>query len=636
MNCGVGEELCVAPHEINNLFEYENIERRSTMDDMNNTPAPEQPAAAAPVQPPQQQIPPQQQQIPPPLQQAPLKPPLPHKTTDTLLAALSFITAFLFWRWGAWGGMTGIALTYGLFFVSVTAFAGRHAVRALRWDLLLSGATALALALSFAIYDDPAFYALKLCVVIFLTAWYLCGLYQRTRYSDGSLMALLDIAALLIVWPLKYISTSTRTLFRGGEGRRSQLKLAIIGLVASVPVLIVAATLLSQADAAFQEALRRFLDTIGVTMLQAFLALLLFFPLFSLLFGLTRGEELPGAAPPAEVKGGRLEPVIASSFLGAISLLYLCFLFTQLAYFFNGFRGLLPEEYSAAQYARRGFFELCAVAAINLGLVLLVSGLTRKRESFPRLSAPPLLHPNEPAGSPGTPASEGGFKKLPAAVQALSAFICVFTLLLIATAESKMALYVSLFGMTRMRLRVSLFILLLAFAFVLLLAQLFLRKFAYMKALLAAGCVLILCMSFADIDRVVLRYNMWAYETGRLETLDVAAFDELGDAKIPYLIELAYSEDADMKQEALLQLHDWQMLRGRVPQGFSEYNYTQRKAVRAMEEFLDREDCPLERRKSSLEEIIGDAIREGAVRASKMASERMSEIASEIASARER
>jgi len=300
--------------------------------------------------------------------------------------------------------------------------------------------------------------------------------------------------------------------------------------------------------------------------------------------------------------------MIAASFLGAIAFLYLCYLFTQLAYFFNGFKGLLPEAYTAAAYARRGFFELCAVAAINLGLVLLVSGLTKKRE--------------------GT--------KLPAPVKLLSAFICVFTLLLIITAESKMALYVGLFGMTRMRLMVSLFILLLAFSFVLLLAQLFLRKFAYMKALLAAGCVLILCMSFADIDRAVLRYNMWAYETGRLEAVDVLAFGELGDAKIPYLIELSYSEDAQVKEAALKQLSVWYR---DAPQGLTKYNYTQRRAVRAMEEYLAREDCPLNGyvHKSAFQEGIERAIREGLQTvvdgASAFASERASERASVVASA---
>ena len=564
------------------------------MDEPNNIPIPQ--PEAAPVQSPPQPVgalvPPPQPPFPPtpgkPPQGVahlltpppatppqPVQPALPHKTTDTLLAAVSLVMAFLFFRWGAWGGMTGLAVTYGLFFVAVTAFAGRRAVRVLRWDLLLSGVTALALAFSFAVFDDPAFHMLKLCVIVFLTAWYLCGLYRCARYDNGSLLALLDIAALLLAWPFKYISLGMRTLFKGREGRKSQLKLVLIGLAAALPVLLVAGVLLSNADAAFEAALRRFLDTIGESIVQLLLAAVLFFPLFSLLFGLHRGEELPGEKPPAEAKGGRMEPMIAASFLGAISLLYLCYLLTQLAYFSGGFTGLLPAEYTAAQYARRGFFELCAVAAINLGLLLLVSGVTRKKENG----------------------------KLPAAVQVLSAFVCVFTLVLIAAAESKMALYVSLFGMTRMRLMVALFILLLAFCFVLLLARMFLRRFAYMKALLAAGCVLVLAMSFADVDRVVLKYNMWAYQTGRLETIDVNAFRELDGAKVPYLIKLSYSENMKIREAALDQLWHWETrcswtdgsgeMHWFEPQSFTEYNYTQRQAVRALEVYLAREDCPL-------------------------------------------
>jgi len=193
-----------------------------------------------------------------------------------------------------------------------------------------------------------------------------------------------------------------------------------------------------------------------------------------------------------------------------------------------------------------------------------------------------------------------------------------------------------------MRLMVSLFILLLAFSFVLLLAQLFLARFAYMKALLAAGCALILCMSFADIDRAVLRYNMRAFETGRLETLDAEAFRALGDAKIPYLIELSYSEDEDIKKEALDQLSVWSRRMYDENRRYGarfNYNYTRRRAMRAMLEFLRREDCPLEgyEYKSPFQEAIERAIGgvvEGMVEGiSEFAAERVSERASEIASA---
>ncbi len=46
--------------------------------------------------------------------------------------------------------------------------------------------------------------------------------------------------------------------------------------------------------------------------------------------------------------------------------LYLVFFVTQLQYFTMGFAGQLPQQYTAAEYAREGFFELVRIVAVNL------------------------------------------------------------------------------------------------------------------------------------------------------------------------------------------------------------------------------------------------------------------------------
>ena len=45
---------------------------------------------------------------------------------------------------------------------------------------------------------------------------------------------------------------------------------------------------------------------------------------------------------------------------------------------FGGFMGRLPEGFSVAEYARAGFFELCAVMGINFGLLWMIAGLARQ------------------------------------------------------------------------------------------------------------------------------------------------------------------------------------------------------------------------------------------------------------------
>ena len=530
---------------------------------MNDQQQPQATPAPAPPQAPS--IPPPQWQASPPVYVSPPPKPVvkvdPATPIQQALAVCSLVLAFLFWRWGVWGGFRlGFSLTYALFFLSVTAFGAARAKGGLRlgWKPLLCGATSLGLAATFALYNDPLLQFIAFAAITLLTAWYLMGLYGCARRPEGSLLSLLDAARVLAVLPFRRMQPHLRALFMGKEGKRSKWGPALVGIVTAIPVMAVAGALLASGDAAFSAAMERLWRTLGESVGQLLLAAVFFFPLFNLLFGLDMGPEPQVDAPQPQQKQ-TLDSTATSAFLGAVSGLYLIYLFSQLAYFLDAFSGLRPEGYTYAEYARRGFFELCAVAAINLGLLLLTFSLARKKDDG----------------------------KLPLAVRILSVFICAFTLLLIATAEAKMALYVNYYGMTRMRLMVALFILLLALAFLLLLARLFLRSFGYLTPMLAAACVLLLAMSYADVDRTVLRYNIWAYETGRLQTLDVSAFWELGSAKIPYLIELSKSEDETIRNDALEQLAalaEYPPYYGGET-NWSQWNRTQREAARAMGEF---------------------------------------------------
>jgi len=566
--------------------------------DNTNKPIATEPAAAAPqVSQPEAAVL-QTPTPPPPLSKSAI-PALEHKSADTALAICTLMASFLFWRWGVWGGFRlGFAVTYGLFFAMITAFAGQHAKRALHWNQLLCGGTALGLAAGFALYDDPLFHFILFAAIVCLTAWYLLGLYQSMHYDSGDISTFLDVARVVFLLPFRHIAVGVKTLFGAKEGKRSMGKV-LIGVVAAVPLLVLVGALLASGDEAFHNALTRLAESLGEIAWQLVLAAAFFFPLYSLLFSVHRGLEQEARGKKQEAGKKGLDLTAAVSFLSALSLLYLGYLFTQLAYFFSGFKGLLPEGFSEAQYARRGFFELCAVAALNLLVILVVFALSRRGE----------------AAEQRQPAERRLDKKLPLPLRAVSAFICLFTLVLIATAESKMALYVEQLGMTRLRLQVSLFILLLAFAFLLLLVWIFARRFGYMKLMLAAACALLLCMNYADVDRTVLRYNIWAWETGRLETLDVGAFRELGEAKVPYLIELSKSEDPAVRAQTVSQLYAWLSpyyiglpeggqslllfqsevdLRTYMDQpGWAGWNRTREKAVDAMDAYLNSGECPL-------------------------------------------
>ncbi len=63
-----------------------------------------------------------------------------------------------------------------------------------------------------------------------------------------------------------------------------------------------------------------------------------------------------------------------------ICLLQTFYLVSQIVYFFSAFPGFLPENYTYAEYARRGFLELCAVSLVNLTVIAVVLVFTKHKK----------------------------------------------------------------------------------------------------------------------------------------------------------------------------------------------------------------------------------------------------------------
>ena len=303
-----------------------------------------------------------------------------------------------------------------------------------------------------------------------------------------------------------------------GSVEKRRVGSILLGLLCAGPVLAVLVVLLALSDAAFDGVLQRINAALVLELLlDAGLGTALFLTLFGQSFCLPE-QHAAGQALPSPAHRG-IETAALAAFLGVICGLYVCYLVSQLAYFFSGFAGLLPADYTAAEYARRGFFEMAAISAINLALTGAALQLARRQ-----------------AG------------RLPGVLRGMLAFLSLFSLLLIATAASKLALYIASFGMTRLRVLTALFLLLLAVCFVCVLLRLFLPRFSYGKPLLAATALVILLLSFGNVDGVIARYNLNQWQRGQLTQIDVAALGELNEAAVPTLWTLA-QDDAHPKQQ---------------------------------------------------------------------------------------
>jgi len=158
---------------------------------------------------------------------------------------------------------------------------------------------------------------------------------------------------------------------------------------------------------------------------------------------------------------------------------------------------------------------------------------------------------------------EGG--RVPAAVKALALFLCVFSLILVATALSKMLLYMNRFGLTRQRVRTSVFMLYLAAVLLALGLRLFVKRVPVLRLAVGLGAALLICLSLSNVDGLVARYNVSAWKSGRLDSLDMKTVCELGDGAVPTLVELAACEDGQIaaaaEQELVQRRRDFGLVR---------------------------------------------------------------------------
>lgn len=225
---------------------------------------------------------------------------------------------------------------------------------------------------------------------------------------------------------------------------------------------------------------------------------------------------------------GFINSSAAIAFLSVISLTYVIYLFSQLAYFFSAFSGILPEgyEFTESAYARRGFFEMFAICVINIALISFVN-IFLKRE-------------------------KGG--RVPLALKLLSMFIMMFTTLLLITAAAKMKMCLGIFGLSKNRVLVCAFMLMLLVMIIFYVIHIFAPKISYMQSVIVICSIIFIALSYADVDSTVIRYNIDAYESGKIAILDVNYIDSLSDEAMPYLVELSSSDDKAVAQKARVKI----------------------------------------------------------------------------------
>ena len=333
----------------------------------------------------------------------------------------------------------------------------------------------------------------------------------------------------------------------------------LLGLILSSPLFIFALLMLSY-DASFVELLNNIVSIDISDLAEEVWLVLCTVPVFLYLYlGIISFTDAANIGRFDSTSFSKLRsslnwfsPVTLLSMVIPVLSLYTVFFISQWDYYTMAFHGSLPSGYSYAEYAREGFFQLCAVSAVNLLLMLGCTWFSKLQNNRSKTI-----------------------------LKAITIAISLYSLILILTAASKMYLYIFQYGLTPLRVYSSWAMIVLTVIFILFIAKQFSEKLPLYSLCIMCTALLFLTLCACDPDTRIAEYNTNQFIEGNLDTVDINLLNELGDSAVPSLIRLNdyYNSLTAEQQKQLISEHDFHpekicvnMLRSHYSDRTSELN----------------------------------------------------------------
>lgn len=262
------------------------------------------------------------------------------------------------------------------------------------------------------------------------------------------------------------------------SGKNSIVKYVILGIAVSIPLLVIVIALLSGADVVFEQFTSNIFGDFEFSTLIGILVTALGAMLGSyawIVHFLNKEDYIK------HNNKRTAEPAILITIGIALGLVYVVFCGIQIIYLFAGL-GELPANYTYAQYAREGFFQLLVVCLLNLVLVLI--GVGRFKEST--------------------------------VLKVVLTVITGCTYIMVASSAYRMYLYVAEYQMSLLRIWVLWTLVWLTFMLTGAVINVYKSDFSLFRFCMIATATLYLVFAFARPGYLVAKYNL----SGRYEKVD--------------------------------------------------------------------------------------------------------------------
>ena len=413
-----------------------------------------------------------------------------------LIAAVSLLLGLVF-DWLFYGKQPGISVA--LFSSLILGFTFYFAERFKKpLDMAIAWLTPVVAFFSIMVFVRAN---ASLTVMNIFIVMYLLLVVARLAYLPGQKLRQYGISrylGLMFSTPMNFMSESWQFALglvnsRSAAKPKSTAAPIIRGLLLSVPILALFVVLLSSADLVFKQYVGSLFspsisaETIFRWGLIGFVTSL-FAGAYALIFMPSAEPQVPVASAKKSFGLGVME---SSIILGSVGALFLVFVVVQLAYLFGGSGHIASTGYTYAEYARKGFFELIAVAAISFALILALKKATALRTKSQALT-----------------------------FTWLSSVLTAEVVVIMLSAHMRLNLYEDTYGFTTLRLLSHLFIVWLAVAFGLLIFHIIRghshKHFAF-QLFVSVLCFFAL-INIINPDAFIARQNINRFnDTGKLD-----------------------------------------------------------------------------------------------------------------------
>ena len=457
------------------------------------------------------------------------------ETVDIIMLPVVFILAFLCTKY--YNLNTGVAtlglgatLYIVLYVISVLVYAKLKAVKLNNESIILSILMIL-LAISFTVFYNYSLSIFMQMAMNFMLIYLPVTVFNKLIKSETSALILYDYINALVFIPIHNATAFWICMFskRGKSASNTKTKYFLhifFGLLIGTPFIMIVLFLLSSADATFKNIFDN-LFNLDISVPKNIGTLIWSLPMATYLYALIYGSSIEDNSKSFNIdkfnktmdNAASIPRLSLYTVNAVICCFYILFIGIQVIYFIDILGGSLPADFTYSEYARRGFFELLAVALINIVFIAVAKVLSVKNENNKYMHIHILLN-------------------------------SILTLLLISVAFAKMYLYISTYGLTTLRIIPSVFMIFLCFVFAFIIIGEFKKSFPVTKLSFYAGNILFVLLCLANIDAVVAGYNLNAYMNGNLPYYDIYDLRESDMAAMPVIYKAwKNSSDKELKDK---------------------------------------------------------------------------------------